>query len=162
MSFLQEFMPAAVGFVGVACREKTEVIWGLVKKASQILVIMDGGGTQRQSWRRGSFAESRHSANTEAGRPALCLEEAEFWQCWCSVASGISCPEEGLPHVSPLPGCQRRLGSHRAAEDMAPRGGPREQTRHSSLRSPAARRPKLVSYSNKSRHLYDHVGLYEI
>ena len=28
-------------------------------------------------------------------------EEAEFWQSWCSVASGISCPEEDLPQVSP-------------------------------------------------------------
>ena len=65
-------MPAAVGFADVVCREKAEVIWGLIRKASPMLV-MGWGGTERQSWRRGSFAESRHPANTKDGHPTLCL-----------------------------------------------------------------------------------------
>lgn len=32
-------MPAAVGFIGVACREKAEVIWGLIRKTAPILVM---------------------------------------------------------------------------------------------------------------------------
>ena len=39
VSFLQEFMPAAVGFADVVCREKAEVIWGLIRKASPMLVM---------------------------------------------------------------------------------------------------------------------------
>ena len=32
-------MPAAVGFADVVCREKAEVIWGLIRKASPMLVM---------------------------------------------------------------------------------------------------------------------------
>lgn len=37
-------MPAAVGFAGVACREKAEVIWGLIRKASPMLGMGWGWG----------------------------------------------------------------------------------------------------------------------
>ena len=161
MSFLQEFMPAAVGFVGVACREKTGDAGPDEEGLSD---TGDGMGVAlRGRVGDGVCLPSRDIQQTQrTGVQPSAWTEAEFWQCWRSVAPGISCPEKGLPHVSPLPSLSEAPGRSPCSRGRGTSRGPCGQTRHSSLRPPAASGPKSVSYSSKSRHLCGHVELYEI
>lgn len=151
-------MPAAVGFIGVACREKAEVIWGLIRKTAPILVMGWGWHWEAElekgliCWVETSSKHKGWASDPLPGkRPSSGSPGA--WQHQTSAAlkrAFLKSPR--LPSLSEVPEEACSLGSHCSrgcGAQRAAREGPREQTWHSGLRSSVASGPKSVSYTNE-------------
>ena len=106
-------MPAAVVFVGVACREKTEVMWGLMRKASRILVM--GWGWHSEAELEKVFVcrvetFSKHRGRASGPLPGQRPSSGSAGAWWHQASAAL---KRAFLTSRLCPACQRRLGGHR-------------------------------------------------